>query len=140
MLTETEKAYLAGLIDGEGCIMIHRGKQANGKPRHQLRLDIAQTDRPFFEEWIEHTGVGRISTVKRRSRKRATCYHWVLHDRQAEVILRAVRPYLRIKHTQADIAFEFMESRRPRKAGRNLTETDYAFRDDCYLRLRDAKN
>ena len=136
MLTETEKAYLAGFIDGEGCIMIHRGKQRNGAPRHQLRLDIAQANKNFIESLQKTMGLGAVSLVKRRSRNRAPCYHWVLHDRQAEELLKAVRPYLRIKGDQADIAFKFLDSRAP---GHPLTETVISFRDECKRRLQEAK-
>ena len=35
-------------------------------------------------------------------------WHWRLYDREAETMLRAMLPYLDIKHDQAELALQFM--------------------------------
>src|SRR4051812_27864777 len=44
-LTEAERGYLAGLIDGEGCLRLSRSKSAQGKPVYHIVVIISTTSK-----------------------------------------------------------------------------------------------
>jgi len=104
-MNEVVLAYAAGLMDGEGCIQILRWySKKNKRHYHRLDVSIGQKDmRPLL--WLkEHFG-GRIQdnwTIKKK-----TFAHWKLTDKNAEIFLRLIRPYLILKGEQADVAFAY---------------------------------
>lgn len=116
MLTETEKAYLAGFFDGDGCvnIAVRQGKNALN-PSHYLQVIFSQCDQPFLERWCQKLGMGTTHKNARPANPAITAtkelWHWRLYDRQAESILRMMLPYLDIKHGQAEIAIKFMDTK-----------------------------
>lgn len=96
----TDLAWLAGFIDGEGCIQI------NVMPnRCHLRLDITQKDRRPLQQIQKWFG-GALS----KARADRVSYLRI-STKQCADTLRAVRPYLRVKQDQADVAIEFQERR-----------------------------
>ena len=65
MIHETDRAYIAGLFDGEGCVsykqyMRKRKHNKKAYPTWQIRLEIAMTDKSLLI-WIhEVLGVGTV--------------------------------------------------------------------------------
>ena len=125
-LSETDKAYLAGFIDGEGCISIQKiARQAKGAtPVYTLALVIASCDKDVLMYWREKTGLGAISTRKAQRENCRDGHLWGIRSAQAVSLLKEVYPYLMLKKEQADIAFQFQATMRPdsnwgnRKVGR----------------------
>jgi len=110
-LTETEWAYLAGFIDGDGCITINvGGTKGSVTPSHRLLLLITQANKEYLEKWCARVGLGRVYAIHSgESPIQGTkqCYNWQMSGRQAEAVLRKVLPYLDIKREQAEIAIKF---------------------------------
>jgi hypothetical protein len=110
-MIETDKAYLAGLIDGEGCISISSYLAKRTPTRiYYLQLIIAYCDKDILTYWCNKTGLGVIKTYKAQ---RANCrdgYQWRMSSIQAEALLKEVYPYLMLKKEQADIAFRFQST------------------------------
>ena len=134
-------AYLAGLLDGEGNVGIASAfdKKKSKNRSYYPHLMIANTYEPVMR-WLEDL-VGGTVDVHVPSTNKAhykTCYRWRLHGKNAETFLRAVRPYLRIKHEQADVVFELQKVR-----GKNatlhgtLTEAQVAEREALKMRIND---
>ena len=74
MIDDTDKAYIAGLFDGEGSIHIRRGlekkKKHKGKPGYRysnslrLSMEITMTDRSVLT-WLHGVvGVGTLTPKK----------------------------------------------------------------------------
>lgn len=109
----TELAYFAGLLDGEGCIRVKRQrkywgpKQALDGWQYGVAVYIANTVRAPLDQVCTLFGgsVARQSSQGREGQK--PVYRWTIGQLQAERFLRAVRPYMRIKHAQADNALAF---------------------------------
>jgi hypothetical protein len=105
-------AYIAGLFDGEGSIVIGcspgRTKQAN--PSYWLQVSITNTDRELID-WLHSTLGGHIADGSHNpSRgKQRPCWAWRATSRQAQSFLQKILPYLRTKKSQALIAIEFQE-------------------------------
>lgn len=91
-MTETEKAYIAGIIDGEGKIML----QKIHKNEHPAPcVSIASTTLELLE-WIKNTvGKGRIISKKNYNiEKHKDCYSYVLRRNAAIQLLKDIYPYL----------------------------------------------
>jgi hypothetical protein len=105
-LPERDKAYLAGIIDGEGSITIHR-RTPKGKnnPVYALYVGIATTS-PALKRWLEERFPERVY-IKKLPRSREhhrQVYDFVLSgNRQVMVFLREIAPYLVIKREQAEL-------------------------------------
>ena len=105
-MTDLELAYLAGLIDGEGCI----GANA---PRRHVRLGIVMSDK-LAMSWIAEK-LGKTLCVQRRSRyykckvTYRDLYSVNVVSQQAATLLRLLLPFLRTKRKQALVAIRLAE-------------------------------
>lgn len=92
-------AYLAGIIDGEGCIGFTR-------IRGQLvpRVTVTNTDRTLIEDLKHHFG-GHISYRKPYKPGWKPSMHWILQNSKSVQLLDKVYKYLRIKKNQATCLF-----------------------------------
>ncbi|MFA5037796.1 MAG: LAGLIDADG family homing endonuclease [Candidatus Izemoplasmatales bacterium] len=115
-MNDTTKAYLAGFIDGEGCIRIVecKAKWSRGSinPRFREHLQVSNTN---FEvmEWIRENFGGCI-TVKSEGIKKDGIYRkkqWKIcwYDLQAVNLLKLMLPFLIVKNEEARVCIEFSE-------------------------------
>ena len=100
----TDLAYLAGIVDGEGCITITENMKG-GRNYYRLVLDITNTSYDLMQ-WLEDTFSHTIRTSYYRSTNRTDMYGWTASGNQAQDLLRLILPYLIIKKPQAEIALE----------------------------------
>jgi hypothetical protein len=108
--------YLAGIIDGEGCIGITSAKgPASRNTSHALRLYVTSTSEELMVWLIDTFGAGRRVSRNEKPGKWATRYDWVVYGHQAEQLLRTVLPHLVIKQAQARLALEFRSLSREQK-------------------------
>lgn len=102
-VADTDWAYLAGLIDGEGCIRNH----VSGHGHINGNLRVYQRA-PEVLQWIVDTfEVGYL-------RKRPNQELWVYHLQrrfQLKWLLEGVLPYLIVKRKQAELILELIESK-----------------------------
>jgi|SRR5215831_10702529 len=99
-LTSSEAAYLAGIIDGEGSIMLQR----SGGTIFVV-VKVANTSQGLMAWLTQKTGVGRVQYTSRSHLGRKDVHHWVVVGRQALALLHAIDPYLIVKREQANVAF-----------------------------------
>ena len=91
-MTETEAAYVAGLLEGEGCFDFNAGDPRY--PGSGARLRTAMAD-----QLVELVG-GRISLSKRRQAHHKQAYMWFLNGRDnVEPVLVAIRPWMSQRRT-----------------------------------------
>lgn len=94
-MTDTEKAYLAGIVDGEGSIMLIRFHK-NQYP--SPCVSISSTDLELLK-WIKKTAkMGRIINKKNYNKERHldSYTYRVIYD-DAIKLLKDIAPYLIIK-------------------------------------------
>jgi hypothetical protein len=103
-MTATDAAWLAGFIDGEGSIMLAL-RRATGAV--ELLLAISNTDRSALETVVQLTGLGAVNERPRQSSRHKTAYFWRCSSAGAESVIQQIRPYLRVKPRQADLALTF---------------------------------
>lgn len=115
--SEASIAYLAGIIDGEGTIYIRSKRLSTGNMWLGAGLKVASTSIQWLHDLRARWGnVGGMYY-------RAKCGHsyecncsprveWTMSGDVAREVIRLIRPYLGIKHEQADIVLSL-----PRSAG-----------------------
>jgi hypothetical protein len=131
-------AYLAGLIDGEGYIGItrHRNKTGQRGAFHLCQLKISNNCKEILDELKAQFG-GSISLNSNRPRHiRCLRENWqyMVTARQCLEFLRAIRPFLRIKAAQADLAIEF--AGRFKLGQRALTDKEWQIRESYRIRMQ----
>ena len=109
-ITETDLAYMAGIIDGEGCLNISKTR----KYRY-CRLTIANTDK-FLMKWlVDKFGAGaqnrehRRSTEERKNRKPCYIFLVAAQNELHELLIR-VEKYLVIKKVKARECIDYIET------------------------------
>lgn len=110
-LTETEKAYSAGLVDGDGSIFLsyYQYPALSVKRGIHSQISCAVSCRSANEEYAEEVAelLGRNVTRVEEN------YFEVGISRQADILqfLEAIYPYLRLKRKQAEIMMEYCRER-----------------------------
>jgi len=108
MLTETEKAYIAGLIDGEGAIYMAHSKEKTCYPT----ISIHMTSEGVLRWLADKTGAQKIHRVTRRDDGRyksilKTQFLYRTSGKNAQRLCAALIPYHRIKINHARIVCAF---------------------------------
>lgn len=101
-LSTAQAAYLAGLIDGEGSIMLN----PRGAGAITSRVAISNTHRGILDWVASTTGVGKVQTMRAEGISNRTSYAWVTNGDGALSLLEQVRPFMIVKTAQADLAIE----------------------------------
>jgi hypothetical protein len=142
VVSEVDKAYLAGIIDGEGCIGAAKlnDKRPGRGPGVMFTLFIAMTDRePADLACALYGGHVREKPDKRGGRRMIYC--WQAYGDIGARCLRDVRPYLRVKGGQADayLAARTTFTGGPRKGHQGSaqpTSADIELRFACLHRIQ----
>ena len=105
-LSEVNRAYLAGLLDGDGAIMacIERHPEKRFRFRVRINTKISQNEDKILKWCKGITGFGNI-------RYNRTQYEWVSFDqKEIRKFLIFLLPYLRIKKPQAKLAIRILDT------------------------------
>lgn len=141
-MIETEKAYLAGLIDGEGYIGILKSMKGNKKHFTSAKeylycpvFKIAMTHKPVLE-YLHNKYGGTLNTRKRNLKNPAhkEAYDWVIKNAKVMVILNEVYPFMRVKQIEVDILRKFYLTNNG--AGKPISENNWKIRDELYAEIR----
>ena len=114
-MSQSEKiAYFAGIVDGEGSIMLWmdtRSKRINRS--YNLRLNVSSTDK-CLTDWIHSNFGGKVYELNSPSRKANPQWKkqhlWEASRPDLLNILQSIHPYLVIKKTHCEIAIEFRKT------------------------------
>ena len=111
MIPETDRAYIAGLFDGEGSIHFKRGiekkKKHKGKGHRisnslRLSMEITMTDESVVKWVHEVLGVGTVVDKPRKGRRKDGTkylmqYKWRCTFRDAYQVCRLIWPWSKTK-------------------------------------------
>ncbi len=88
-MTENEIAYVAGLLEGEGCF------DYNASNVRYPRVRCESTDRDVIY-WLRDVIGGRVHTPTKQQPHHKQSYMWVLNGREkVEPLLRDILPWLK---------------------------------------------
>lgn len=124
-------SYAAGIIDGEGCIGIHKhGKHKGGTVIYGVRVIVGNTDRRLVEFLKDNFGGSFSKRKVVGNRKKA--YAWELSSNLAANFLRIIYPYLLLKQKQAKICIDFQGNGIPM---RKATEKEKNIRNKMIFKI-----
>jgi hypothetical protein len=100
-------AYVAGLIDGEGCIYVGRRKNAFWP---QVDTGMTKKALPLLKSMQTEYG-GSLTLMRDATDRWEEAWTWALYGQRAAVALKRWIPYLRLKKDQAELAIKVSEIR-----------------------------
>jgi len=138
-LTEPQKAWLAGIIDGEGSIFImkQRRKDRDRDINYILRVAVQSTDKYMIPRIHALVGGPLITEQYERRENQHNTLKWQLNGKNAIKFLRAIHPYLIVKQDQADEAIRFQTTYK--KHWKNMLDQDYVEQEKSYFKLKSLK-
>ncbi|MEA3493358.1 MAG: hypothetical protein U9R38_03105 [Candidatus Margulisiibacteriota bacterium] len=150
-------AYVAGIIDGEGCIRVHRNRTRRGYDLrgYDLAVTVTQNDGRILDFCLGVFG-GKIyeTPYNRTGDKDKILYKWVVGQSQAVFMLKRILPFLRRKKAEAQLGMEFENFRakmkkkhwetfatKGRQGCRATLMPDWivAKKEEYFLKMRDLK-
>ncbi|MBI2625771.1 LAGLIDADG family homing endonuclease [Candidatus Parcubacteria bacterium] len=117
LLNESERAWLAGFIDGEGYIGItlQQKKETEAhaaSPLYHPFLIIANTNYAILRHIQMCVGGGRLYVLKRGTTRMKESYQYKLTRMTTLLgVLYAVEPHLKVKTSQCTLLIEFVRRR-----------------------------
>lgn len=111
---EKDRTWLAGLVDGEGCITILKTTSPHGSGNsYPPVLQIRMCDSECIQKAVDITGYGTLSPLQEplSYEGHRGVYHWRLNGKKATQIISEIYPYLLIKRKQAIVAWNHQKIR-----------------------------
>jgi hypothetical protein len=106
-LTDNEKGYIAGIIDGEGTISLEKRKFSNVKI-HPV-ISISNCSLELLNHIQKIIKCGTVRLAKKANQKARPEYKLSINRiNQIEGLLSIITPYLILKRKQAEIVLEFI--------------------------------
>ena len=108
-------SYIAGFIDGEGCITIvksNKGIKIGGKNMNFFPMIIIVNTNKEILEWINEffSGIGNLHCYKaKHNTNRKDCFRLQYTNQKALIVAKLINDYLIIKKEQCQIAIELYE-------------------------------
>ena len=122
-MKKTDLAYFAGIFDGEGCIIIRKGRSGY----HTAMATLTNTN-----EWIcrqfQFSFGGSVYMRSPQGDRRQAIWAWSVEAQKAQGFLEIIVPYLKLKRAQAEIAIGFAK-RVHKQRGYRLTAGELAIRE-----------
>lgn len=126
-ISDTEAAYIAGFIDGDGHIGIVRRTARRGHKEYPYVRPIVQIGqgKRLVLDWIASVvGEGAVGIHGQRE-----FFNLRFHAGTLRWLLPQLLPYLIVKKRQAEIVLEFTEVSSVARNGRSLSEHERARRE-----------
>lgn len=100
-------SYIAGFLDGDGCINVQLVRRRDYRLGYQIRPSITfcqKRKHRAFLEWLQ--SVFQVGYI--RERKDGLSEYQVVDVAAVERVLRQLRPYIRLKQKQCDLVLEIV--------------------------------
>ena len=107
------KGYIAGIIDGEGCIYMRKTIEKNQKNFHYtIALTVNNTNYDVIKFLKEKCKGGYIQIHKSVNPCHKTQWKWEIKNQMASNLLEMIYPFLIIKKKQANLVIKFQKHKR----------------------------
>lgn len=132
-LLDLRYAYLAGIIDGEGTVRIHRIKASSRLPRgyYCAEISIGSTTKELIDFIHENFYGGAVTYKKPQRVGWKESWEWRVYKNEYTTrILQKTQPFLVVKIKQCELALKFLDyySNKPSR----LTDGDVAVFEEMY--------
>ncbi|HEV2139599.1 MAG TPA: hypothetical protein VGT01_00275 [Candidatus Dormibacteraeota bacterium] len=143
-IKDTDWAYAAGFVDGEGCIAITRSFSA---PRNRFYYGVcvvAVNRERAVLDWMKDYWAGWVVAMPHAGGNARRSWAWRSpKGTSAERFLRGIRPWLRIKGAQCENALKMIEvlKRSRYTLGRNALPADWLLdQENLYWQQRELNH
>src|SRR3972149_2043 len=107
-MKKEDAAWLAGLFDGEGCVIIYKSS-SKYSVRYAMKITLSNTNSEALVRCRDISGVGNVVLGRAGTYKSKPSYYWVAGSETAAAILRQILQYSFIKKPQVELALKFQE-------------------------------
>ena len=122
-MTATERAYVAGIIDGEGWVEFKRKNMKRntrpGKPVHKvliIRMEVPQVDGRLIDYMMNTTGEGNRDLKKFPNHPTFKTQHrWRLCHHAVYRVLKQIYPFLIVKQEKAKLIIDHYDKKFSKK-------------------------
>jgi hypothetical protein len=140
-LTETQKAYIAGFFDGEGCLNYYKSKTKTSKLGYTFVGQAFITNTDFDTMIALRTMIGFGCLRKRKTYSydgnRKETWNLCFSPRQVKLLMREIYPYLITKKQRAKIMLDFLDTLIwGRGQGKSLTQDEIKYREELFIIFR----
>jgi hypothetical protein len=134
---QTDWAWLAGILDGEGCLSVGRNNGAGGR-YIGLHVVVRMADEDAVRRAYTIAGVGTLKLHRPFTTNRRALWEWNTSSQEAARTLRLVLPYLVTKRVQAKW-FIKLATRMAGRRGEPLTQRERAIQDEIVRVIKEEK-
>ena len=114
--------YLAGIVDGEGCITRQVSRTKNGQSVHPV-ITVSNGHRPLLEYLQTATGFGNIRSAHGKNSTLNPAFNWSTQKRQdVYTLLTSLLPLLIVKKKQALLALALLKLKSNSEEAKQLSE------------------
>ena len=118
-MADETRAYMAGFLDGDGCVMAQLVRRAGYRFGFQVRTSVVFFQHHSHQEilcWLKsELGYGYI-----RRRNDGMCEYTIVGLKEVEEVLTSLIPYLRLKRELAQEVLEIIRAHPPRMTAQHL--------------------
>lgn len=148
---QTDLAYIAGVMDADGCFMITKHKRKwKGKyinPSYLPCVKISQAEPETIEFIANELGYGTYKLDRARKRfyengkqfGSKPMYDWFIRDKKVLVpFLEGIIPYLKIKAERAEHLKEYcLNIHQTNFCRGGIPQSELDYREDMYIKMRE---
>jgi len=157
--SQTHWAYVAGIMDADGCFMIFKHKRKTKNKTTDRALAFLKSVKQWAITYIPGVKIGMIEPEAidlienqlgfghmsidgaRKNRPNSKpIYHWYMRDKfKTAKFLENILPYLRVKKDRALHLLKFCKHLQsvPNAGYRGLSSEELDYREDMYLKMRE---
>jgi hypothetical protein len=143
-MKETDKAYLAGFVDGEGSIGIDRIKSKGKVVKYTFKVRVVITNSDFETmKWIKQiTGYGCAYKYKKAyNPKWKQVHRWQVVSKKAKEFIEEIYPYLKIKKNIAKLVISLPTNGKGLwKKDRKIFMIQYQKQNKIYQRAKELNH
>lgn len=137
------KGWVAGFIDGEGTISIHKmieSKSLMGA-RHRASVEATNTNLTSLQKLVSLFG-GSIWQKRQQGENNLDCYRWRVEGQTARKVILFALPYFIVKKKQAEITLKFCKTLRVIGSDTRtpISTCIFALREKLYQEIQKINN
>lgn len=105
MITDFDRAYAAGYIDGDGCFYL--GAYMSTKSMiYEYSVQVPSTKKESVD-WLKEKFGGSIRTISDSREIRKTIHHWKLSGKKSIEFVKQIQPFIVAKQVESQIYIEY---------------------------------